>query len=238
MKRENPSCRPLIRSVARTVLTATTLALLGGSSLVYGAPEPVAAPAVPEKTPEADAIDGLMAKLAAMPGLYARFKETKTIGLLAAPIINTGTLRYHPPGHLLRAVEAPYPSSVLLTGTDVWMQDGGGHERVDLSAHPTVRSFVGSFRQLLAGDRKALADSFRLSLTTAEGGRWTLELQPRTEAMARIVKRIEVSGHNELVERLLIEESTGDVSDTRFFDVDTKRTYAAEDVAQHFTPPA
>lgn len=245
MQRETPSRWPLTAAVARTVtrmgFAAMTLGLLGASTMAHGAPPPVAAPTAPEDTEdtkEADTIGTLMAKLAAIPGLYARFKETKTIGLLAAPIINTGTLRYHPPGRLLRTVEAPHPSSVLLTGSDVWMQDGGGRERVDLSAHPTVRSFVGSFRSLLAGDRKALADSFRLSLATAEGGRWTLELHPRTDAMARIVKRIEVSGHDEVVQRLVIEESTGDVSETQFFDVDTKRTYAAEDVAKHFTPPA
>lgn len=209
------------------------------SGVARGATEPAAAaPAVAPATPETDTIDTLMAKLAAMPGLYARFKESKTIGLLAAPIVNTGTIRYHPPGQLLRSVEAPHPSSVLLTGNDVWMKDGGGQEHVDLSAHPTVRSFVGSFRSLLAGDRAALSKTFVLSLETGTEGRWTLKLKPRTEAMARIVKRMEVSGHDEVVDRMVIEESTGDVSDTQFFAVDAKHTYDEHDVAKHFTPPA
>lgn len=228
----------------RSLFAVTALSLLalfpGVEGIAHGAVKVAqveTAQVDAEDPPKADTIDALMTKLAAMPGLYARFKESKTIGLLAAPIINTGTIRYHPPGRLLRTIETPHHSSVLLVGTDVWMKDSGGHEHVDLSAHPTVRSFVGSFRSLLAGDRKALSAAFVLTLQTSEGGRWTLELKPRTEAMERIVKRMEVHGHDEVVERLVIEESTGDVSDTRFFDVDAKRTYSAEDVAKHFTPP-
>jgi hypothetical protein len=182
-------------------------------------------------------IDALMARLGAMPGVYARFTEEKTIGLLAKPLVNHGTLHYMPPGRLLRTIDEPFRSQVLLLEDAIWLHEGGASERIDLGAHPAARSFVGSFRSLLAGDREALAQHFELSLQTGDGDAWTLELRPRTKDMARIVTKMRVSGRGELVDRLVIEEASGDVSDTRFFDIDPRRQYSAEAAAKLFQPP-
>ncbi|MCX4247044.1 LolA family protein [Paraliomyxa miuraensis] len=201
-------------------------------------PAEVAAPAT-----ERDDIDALMARLGAMPGVYARFTEEKTIGLLAKPLVNHGTLHYMPPGKLLRTVETPYKSQVLLVGDAIFLSDGPHSERIDLGTQPAARSFVGSFRSLLAGDRQALAEHFELSLGTKDAavgldGEWTLELRPRTQGMARIVTKMRISGRGEVVTRLLIEEASGDVSDTKFFEVDPRREYPADVAAKLFRPPA
>ncbi|MBL4683529.1 MAG: outer membrane lipoprotein carrier protein LolA [Nannocystaceae bacterium] len=216
---------------------ALMLALLGAPSPAQGDPKPPAATADATEVVE-DPIDALMARLAAMPGLYARFTESKTIGLLAIPLINHGIVRYQPPGRLLRTIEKPHPSQVLLIKDAIWLSEGTAKpERIDLGAHPAVQSFVGSFRSLLAGDRKTLDEHFELSLRSGEGEHWTLELRPRSEAMAKIVTSMTVSGNGEIVERLVIEEATGDVSDTRFVDVDPHRRYAEDEAARLFLPP-
>jgi hypothetical protein len=202
------------------------------------APASAAAPASAGAPATEDArIDALMARLQAMPGVYARFTEEKTIGLLAKPLVNHGTLHYMPPGRLLRTIDEPFRSQVLLVEGSIWLREGGASERIDLGAHPAARSFVGSFRSLLAGDREALAQHFELGLQTGHDDTWVLELRPRTKDMARIVTKMRVSGRGELVDRLVIEEASGDVSDTRFFDVDPRRQYSAEAAAQLFQPP-
>lgn len=186
---------------------------------------------------EGDHIDALMARLGAMPGVYARFTEEKTIGLLAKPLVNHGTLHYMPPGKLLRTVDAPYHSQVLLLGDAIHLREGTRSERIDLSTQPAARSFVGSFRSLLAGDRAALAEHFELALEQGADDTWTLELRPLTQGMVRIVTKMRISGRGEIVTRLVIEEASGDVSDTRFFEVDPRRQYAADEAERLFRPP-
>lgn len=178
-----------------------------------------------------------MARLKAVPGIYARFTEERTIGLLARPIINRGTLRFDPPGKLLRTVDEPHESRVLLVGDEIWVREGGPYERIDLGKHPTARAFVRSFRNLLSGDREALAQHFVLKLRSGDGEAWELELTPRSKDMRAIVKKMRVSGHREIVERLVVEEPSGDVSDTRFHDVDAHHPYSAAASARWFRPP-
>lgn len=201
-------------------------------------PAPTAVEDASSAETQSDGIDALMARLGAMPGVYARFTEEKTIGLLAKPLVNHGTLYYMPPGKLLRTVDTPYRSQVLLLDDAIWLREGGGSERIDLGTQPAARSFVGSFRSLLAGDREALAEHFELSLHKNEADEtWTLELRPRTKGMARIVTKMRISGRGEVVTRLVIEEASGDVSDTRFFEVDSRRQYPADEAERLFKPP-
>ncbi len=195
-------------------------------------------PPTPEAATNSDAprtVDDLMARLRTMPGLFARFEERKTIALLAAPLVNHGHVRFHPPGLLRRTIEKPSPSSVLLRENDIWLDERGKTEHIDLQAHPAARSFVGSFRALLAGDRAALDSHFVLSLEVDEEAVWTLDLTPRTEGMKKIVTKMSIRGKGDALHQLRIEEATGDVSDTRFFDVDTRHTHSAEDVERYFT---
>ncbi|MGH1346092.1 MAG: LolA family protein [Nannocystales bacterium] len=204
---------------------------------VHAGPQPDA-PA--EAAPNSDApqtVDELMQRLRTMPGLFARFEERKTIALLAVPLVNHGFVRFHPPGQLLRAVEKPHPSSVVLRKDDIWLAENGKTEHIDLHAHPAARSFVGSFRALLAGDRAALDAHFILSLNTDAQGVWTLELAPRSEGMKKIVIKMSIRGKGDQLQQLRIEEASGDVSDTRFFDVDTRHKHSAQDVERYFAVP-
>jgi hypothetical protein len=210
--------------------------VVGLASVGALGPVQAADPLPPARARDGDDIDVLMARLHAMPGLYARFTESKSIGLLAVPLINEGTIHYAPPGRLLRTIETPHRTQVLLVEDEIWLREGGASEHIDLAAHPAVRSFVSSFRSLLAGDREALARHFELELQTGDDESWTLQLRPRTKAMARIVVMMRVSGHREILERLVIKEASGDVSDTRFVAVDPERRYSDDEAARLFKP--
>ncbi|MBV1862737.1 MAG: outer membrane lipoprotein carrier protein LolA [Nannocystaceae bacterium] len=216
-------------------------ALLATSSSAWGndAPSPAASPEVhASETQEAPkTVDELLARLKKMQGLSARFEERKTIALLAAPLVNRGHVRFHPPQHLLRSVEEPSPSAVLLSGDDIWVSENGTFEHIDLHAHPAARSFAGSFRALLAADRPALDTHFALSLDVDEAGGWTLQLSPRTDAMKKLITKMTIRGSADKVRQLVIEEATGDLSDTRFFDVDTQYSHSAEEVERYFAVP-
>lgn len=233
MRRSDHARRGTKREIAATASALLAIVTLGAWGPARAAD---ADPATIAPTHGGD-VDALMERLRSIPGLQARFTETKTIGLLAVPLVNEGTLYFDPPGRLLRVVDKPHPGRVLLVGDSVWLREDGRSEHIDLGAHPTARSFVGSFGSLLAGDRAALDRHFELTLRNGDDDTWTLDLRPRTEAMARIVTKMRVSGHREIVDRLVVVEASGDVSDTRFHDVNARRRYTDDEAARLFQPP-
>lgn len=220
---------PLMRS--SRFVRVLGLVLVMASAVVPFAPMPVnaAEPAL------STALDARLRELAAMPGLFARYEETKHIALLAEPLVSKGEIYYAPRAGLLRRVIAPHRTEVLLLEREVWLSEGGKHERIDLGVDPTVAAFVGSFRALLRGDRALLEQHFQLSLHEGEGG-WELVLKPRTDKMARIVTELRLRGRGLVLEQCTIVEATGDVAEMRFHDVDPTRTWPSE--MPLFRPPA
>ncbi len=53
------------------------------------------------------AIDALLARFKAVPGLQAKWHEEKRIALLAKPLVSDGTLHYAPPQKLARHTLSP-----------------------------------------------------------------------------------------------------------------------------------
>src|SRR5690606_19339427 len=57
----------------------------------------------------------LFTRLRTLTGLEATFVEVKKLALLKMPLQSEGTLYYMQPGYLLRQVNKPKPSRVLIT---------------------------------------------------------------------------------------------------------------------------
>src|SRR5664279_2835561 len=76
--------------------------------------------------------DVLLGAFAHMPGLEARFVEDKHLALLAEPLQSSGVLFFARPGMLLRRVEAPRKSEVVITPTELRMKDADGEQSIDL----------------------------------------------------------------------------------------------------------
>jgi hypothetical protein len=178
-------------------------------------------------------LPALLARFAAMPGLEARFQEEKHIALLAQPLVNEGRLWFAPPGHLMRRVDKPHPSTVLVEGARVRVRDGSGNA-MDLSGHPAVQAFIESFRALLAGDGQTLERHFAFQYRVTERG-WHLGMRPRDASLKRAIRRIEVEGQGVTLTRMVVEEVSGDRSVTRFREVNTRRTFGAGERARLFS---
>src|ERR1700712_3927458 len=65
----------------------------------------------------------LMAAFSRMPGLEARFVEEKHLSMLARPLTSQGRLYFARPGLLLRRVEQPQKSEVLITPQQLTLKD-------------------------------------------------------------------------------------------------------------------
>jgi hypothetical protein len=177
-------------------------------------------------------LDALMKQLAALPGLETKFTEQKHITLLAAPLSSEGVLRFSPPAMLSRETTKPVTSRVVIVKDRLFFDDGKNSQEVDVGNNPIVRAFVNSFVLLLAGDRKGLEELFEMKLKSGEP--WELELVPRKEPISKIIKRMLVQGRGVKLMKLIVEESSGDRTETTFVDVNTERSFSDAEKQKYF----
>jgi len=209
-----------------------TMVMLLAACLACGLLAPAAGPLRAQDA--ATELPALLARFRALRGLSARFREEKRIALLEEPLVSEGVLHFAPPARLARLVERPAPASMVLDGDELRLTDARGTERIDLQRMPVVRAFVDAFRAVLAGDGAALDRSFRTRFRREPYGSWTLGLSPRSRAVARATRWVELSGRDVRIAQLRILEVSGDESRTTFSDVVTNRTYAAAEAARIF----
>ena len=170
-------------------------------------------------------LDSLFSAFAQMEGLEAQFLEEKRLALLKAPLVSRGRLYFMRPGYLLRQIETPQPSTVLITPTTLTLEDGNTEETIDLTARSDVRSFVGSFVSLLAGDKGALTKVYRIELTWTEPGRWRMELAPKDAPLSDLITKVWVTGSQLSVVEVHVFDTSGDETTTRMLNVNPERQF-------------
>jgi outer membrane lipoprotein-sorting protein len=211
---------------APRALAAAALLLVCGGVLV-----------TPGGASSQDPVDGILRELRSVPGMEARFREEKRIALLSTPLVNEGTVSFAPPSRLVRRTIRPRPSTLLIDGDRLVVGDASGRREIDLSANPVVRSFVDSFVGLLRGDRAALERTYRIVPLPAEVGGWSVSLRPKRGPVRRAIREIRARGQGPAVEHLAVMERNGDVSETTFTDIDTRRHYSPREIPRVFRIP-
>ncbi|MGB8331393.1 MAG: outer membrane lipoprotein carrier protein LolA [Polyangiales bacterium] len=174
-------------------------------------------------------LDSLLDAFAQMEGLEAQFVEEKRLALLKAPLVSRGRLYFVRPGYLLRQIDTPQPSKVLITPTTLTLEDENTEETIDLAARSDVRSFVGSFVSLLAGDKDALMKVYRIELTWTESGQWRMELAPKAAPLSDLVTKVWVTGSQLAVVEVHVFDTSGDETITRMLNVNPKRQFNASE---------
>ncbi len=180
----------------------------------------------------------LFSALATMKGLEAQFSETRTLALLKAPLKSTGTLYYRAPGYLTRVTATPSPSTVRIGPQGIQIAEAGQKRHIDLSSRPEIRLFVASFVKILAGELSTLSSTYDVTFQSAEGGRWSVVLRPRSPTLSKLITRLVLAGSGFAVETLLVEEASGDRTETRILNPNPKRVYSPSERARLFGSPA
>lgn len=177
----------------------------------------------------------LMAAFSRMQGLEARFVEEKRLGMLARPLSSQGRLYFARPGLLLRRVEQPQPSEVIITPEELKVKDASGEQRIDLASRPDVRPFVESLTWLLAGDQKALAGVYKLEFVPPQAaGPWQLTLTPKAEPLAHLIAHIRIVGQGLAVSEIQVREKGGDETVTRIVEANPARKFTASELRSLF----
>lgn len=210
-------------------LVAVALLGLAATAAAEAAPESGSADAPPRSHAE------LLERLAAMRGFSAEFEETKTIGLLALPLVSEGALYFEAPGRLLRHTRTPTESRVMIDRDRVVLAEGDRVQEIDLAASAPIRPLVESLLWILAGRHDEIESVYASRYAVDEDGRgWTLRLSPRGAPLDQLITEIVVTGVGGTPATFEVVEATGDRSLTRLIDPDTTRRFSDEERARLF----
>ena len=204
---------------------------------VFGAKLVAPGPGAADPVQPALTIEALLDSFRKMPGLEARFREEKTISLLALPLVSEGTLHFAPPARLVRHTLGPDRTTLLINGDTLSFGDESDQERIDLEANPAVRDHVVSFLRLLEGDREALDRLWRMELT-GRADAWQVTLHPISESIRRTIHRMFFEGRGSRIDRMTIVETTGDESVTTFSEINPERSYSPAELERIFRIPS
>jgi len=196
-----------------------------------------AAAAAGKAAPASVDLDGLLARFAKSPGLYARYREEKHLAMLDAPLVNEGTIHFAPPGRLARHTERPLPSTLIIDGNRLQFGDADGKQSLDLGSNQVARLFVDSFVMLLAGNRAGLEKYFAIHFTPRAAGAWQLSLVPKVAPMDKVIKELALRGEGLVIREMEMRESSGDWTRTTFSDVDVNHAYSPAEEARVFRMP-
>ncbi|MDR5823741.1 LolA-related protein [Caballeronia sp. LZ043] len=192
----------------RVLIAALTTALVcGASSLATAADAPSSA----------WTLDRLMNTLGAKKSGRAHFTETRYLKIAQEPLESSGELVFVAPDHLEKHTVSPKPENLVVDG-DMLTVDRNGHTiTIPLRNYPELGAFIESIRATLAGNRFALEQAYRVSVT-GKGNDWTLTLVPIDSRMQKKVSEITLAGTGAALARVEIRQADGDHSLMRLQD--------------------
>lgn len=166
-------------------------------------------------------------------GVRADFVEEKRIALLRKPLVNTGSLVFMAPDQLVRRVDAPMSSAIWVKRGQVWVRDGAGERKLDVTRWGPANVLINSFLYVLRGDAESLRKHYRIEVT-CEGARWKLRLTPRAAELAKILRYLVIIGREATPESLEMLDGAGDRSLTRFTRPNTQARFTGTQLKKFF----
>ena len=155
-------------------------------------------------------MERLMALLAHRRHRTATFVEEDYLRALTRPLSSSGVLVYAAPARLEEHILEPRRIT-LIADHGVLSATRAGHTyRMRLGAHARIAPYIDALREILSGNRAALARRFKLSLSGTLA-RWTLTLRPR-EPPRSPIRRIRIEGARADIRSVAIAKTNGDHS--------------------------
>jgi hypothetical protein len=156
----------------------------------------------------------LMQDLAQVQSASANFTERKTLHMLNAPLLVSGTLTYVAPEYIRKVTLPPAPETFVLDHGQV-MLSGGADNQIHSFAvadNPQIGGLVEGIRATLAGDLPTL-ERFYIVRLTGTAANWQLFLQPKDASLAHFVTWIIIQGSQNRIGAIDTANGNGDHSE-------------------------
>lgn len=140
------------------------------------------------------------------------FVQYKHLAELERPLVSRGEFTAARGRGIIWRITAPIESTLVITD-EYLIESVNGRETMRVSAdeRPGLK-WVGSILMaVFRSNTEKLEQFFTVHAETLDDNRWTLELVPRLDAVAKYLKTIRVTGADE-IEEIRIEEQGGDSS--------------------------
>jgi outer membrane lipoprotein-sorting protein len=151
--------------------------------------------------------------------MSARFTQTRRLAALHDALTTEGSLEYENGGRLVWRTLAPAQSELVLDGHQVTISypGMGGAQTIDFSSDPGMGRVFETIRAVLQADLQQLLPLFQLTVVRKDPLR--LSLSPRTEGLARTLRRIELEFDRRLrLVQVGLSEPDGDSTQISFRD--------------------
>lgn len=167
----------------------------------------------------ADSLDDCLAAFAREAHRRAHFVEDFSASYLKQPIVSEGELEYRRPDELIKRISKPQRVIYTIRGNTMTMEREGKQVQLDLSRQPEIGLGIAALQHLLAGDRHALEEDFRLHFhADKQSPDWRLVLEPFDDSMREKIDRVIMQGRANHLQQVKIEYANGDTLLTRITD--------------------
>lgn len=149
--------------------------------------------------------------------LSARFTQTRHLAALRDALVTEGTLEYQKGGRLVWRTLPPAESELVLDGQNatITYPGMGAAQSVNFSSEPGIGRVFETIRAVMQADLDRLVPLFRVTVERKEP--LSISLSPRSEELARTVRRIQLDFDRSLrLVRVVLAEPDGDSTEISF----------------------
>ncbi|MEW6168188.1 MAG: outer membrane lipoprotein carrier protein LolA [Pseudomonadota bacterium] len=165
------------------------------------------------------------AALASAQSLHGRYRQTKQLAGLPAPLVSEGDFLFARALGIAWRTDKPFAAELLITPDALIQRSATGEQRIDAATQPAVRAIAQVFFAVFALDFGRLSATFEPYAMGEGDGRWVLGLLPRERLGA--LESIEIRGDTS-VTQVILREQGGD--STR---IDLTQTRISAALAEH-----
>ncbi len=155
-----------------------------------------------------------MQGLAEVKSATANFTERKTMAVLDAPLVVSGTLSYIAPDWMQKDTLLPVPERFVLSGRQVTMSGGADHQThiFSLDDDPLIGGLTEGILATLAGNLPGLERVYDVQLTGSQAD-WQLLLRPKDARLSQMIRWMRIRGSLNRIEAIDTQSGNGDHSE-------------------------
>lgn len=143
------------------------------------------------------------------------FKEEKITAAFNKSVFFEGKLFYRSPDKLVKHYTSPDEIRYEIIKNTVHIEtydsdtDETENQSVKLDRIPILYAYITALRGTLSGNIKSVREFFEVKFSSTNP-HWKLTLIPKSESINKLIKSLVISGENENILRIAINETSGD----------------------------
>ena len=172
--------------------------------------------------------------LSGLDTLRSRYRQTRHVSGLSAPLEASGTLLMSRGNGLVWKQEKPFPASYVFTEDSLIENAPGVAEKITKKTDkPQLFRIADLFTTIFAGDKKLLREYFELQFIPRNDDLWKIILVPRSSRLKKFFKSVQLQG-SQLLEIVTVYEASGNKTVVNFYDTTTGPTLLSDEEKSYF----